>query len=77
MIGVILELDETLLDVECFMNNRPLTYLGDIAGRPNILVRGEPSCWLESTQVQEKKLDITSEATKISSSVASPTIQSW
>ena len=64
MIGVILELDETLLDVECFMNNRPLTYLGeeleDIAGRPNILVRGEPTYCLESTQVQEKELDITS-----------------
>lgn len=45
------ELEETLLDVECFMNNRPLVYLGEeIEGRavtPNILLRGEPVTFLE------------------------------
>lgn len=45
------ELEETLLDVECFMNNRPLTYLGeefeDQAITPNILLRGGPAEFLE------------------------------
>ena len=44
------ELEETLLDVECFMNNRPLTYLGeefeDRAITPNILLRADQrSSW--------------------------------
>ena len=37
------ELEQTLLDVECFTNNRPLAYLGekfeDRAVTPNILLR--------------------------------------
>jgi hypothetical protein len=45
------ELKDTLLDVECFMNNRPLAYLGEElegrAGTPNILLRGEPVTFLE------------------------------
>ena len=45
------ELEETLLDTECFMNNRPLTYMGDEfekpAITPNILLRGEPAILIE------------------------------
>ena len=41
------EFEETLLDVECFMNNRPLTYLGEDFERPaitpNTLLRGQPA----------------------------------
>ena len=40
-----LELAETLLDVECSMNNRPLVYLGEEFDRvtPNILLSSEPA----------------------------------
>jgi hypothetical protein len=45
------ELEGTLLDVEGFMNNRPLVYLGEeLEGRavtPSILLRGEPVTCLE------------------------------
>ena len=45
------ELEETLLDIECFMNNRPLTYIGDEFEKPtltpNILLRGEPAILIE------------------------------
>eukprot|EP00795_Rhopilema_esculentum_P012540 gene12540-3235_t len=33
------ELEETLLDVECFMNNRPLTYIADVARRLRYMKR--------------------------------------
>ena len=45
------ELEETLLDAECFANNRPLCYVGEEFGQrtitPNILIRGRPSALLE------------------------------
>ena len=45
------ELEDVLLDVECFMNNRPLCYVGDEFDQsvltPNILVRGSPASYLE------------------------------
>lgn len=45
------ELEDTLLDVECFMNNRPLCYIGEEFDRPvltpNILLRGTPTRFLE------------------------------
>ena len=45
------EFEEIMLDIECFMNNRPLTYIGEeFEGRaitPNILLRGEPATFLE------------------------------
>ena len=48
------ELEETLMDVECFMNNRPLTYLNDEFEQrvitPNILIRGEPTTLLEEKE---------------------------
>lgn len=52
------ELEETLLDVECFMNNRPLAYLGeeseDRVVTLNVLLRGERVEFLvENTVLQE------------------------
>ena len=45
------EFEEIMLDIECFINNRPLTYIGEeFEGRaitPNILLRGEPATFLE------------------------------
>ena len=45
------ELEEALMDVECFMNNRPLTYLNDEFEQrvitPKILIRGEPTTLLK------------------------------
>ena len=45
------ELKDVLLDVECFMNNRPLCYIGDEYDQPvltpNILLRGMPAQFLE------------------------------
>ena len=45
------ELEESLLDVECVMNNRPLCYQGEEFEQPvltpNILVRGCPAQFLE------------------------------
>ncbi len=54
------ELEETLLDVECFMNNRPLAYLGEeFENRPvtpNVLIRGGPTiCLQESEETLETK----------------------
>ena len=58
------ELQDTLLDVECFMNNRPLVYLGEeLEGRavtPNILLRGEPVTYLEeNVEELDKEADLT------------------
>ena len=57
------ELEEILLDVECFMNNRPLAYLGEEfeerAVTPNILLRGEPAEFLEdNTEVLQEELNV-------------------
>ena len=45
------ELEETLLDVECFANNRPLCYVGEEFEQqtvtPSILIRGKPATFLE------------------------------
>ena len=45
------ELEEALLDVECFINNRPICYVGDECDEPiltpNILLRGIPTRFLE------------------------------
>ena len=45
------ELEDVLLDVECFMNNRPLCYDGEefdqTALNPSILLRGSPADYLE------------------------------
>ena len=45
------ELEEALMDVKCFMNNRSLTYLNDEFEQkmitPSILIRGEPTTLLE------------------------------
>jgi hypothetical protein len=45
------ELEEALLDVEVFMNNRPLCYVGEEFEvpviTPNILLHGQPTCFLE------------------------------
>ena len=45
------ELEETLLDTECVMNNRPLCYQGEEFETPvitpNILIRGKPAQMLE------------------------------
>ena len=45
------ELEETLLDTECVMNNRPLCYQGEDFETPvitpNILIRGKPAQMLE------------------------------
>ena len=45
------ELEDILLDVECYMNNRPLVYQGEDFEEPvltpNILLRGQPAEFLE------------------------------
>ena len=45
------ELEEALLDIECVMNNRPLSYQGEEFEAPvitpNILIRGKPAQMLE------------------------------
>ena len=47
------ELEEILLDIACFMNNRPLAYLDEEfeqkAITPNILIHGEPTTFLEES----------------------------
>ena len=47
------ELEDTLLSIELFMNNRPLTYIGEEfekpAITPNILIRGERATLLEES----------------------------
>lgn len=58
------ELEDVLLDIECFMNNRPLAYLGeeyeDRPVTPNVLLRGEPACFLEeNTEVLGDELSMT------------------
>ena len=44
------ELEETLLYVECFANNRPFCYVGEEFEQqtvtPNILIRGKPANFL-------------------------------
>ena len=57
------ELEETLLDVECFMNNRPLTYLGEGFDKqvitPNIMLRGEGATLLEdNVETLEDQADV-------------------
>ena len=48
------ELEEVLLDVECFMNNRPLCYQGEEFENPvitpNPLLRGQPANFLEESE---------------------------
>ena len=48
------ELEEVLLDVECFMNNRPLCYQGEEFENPvitpNLLLRGQPANFLEESE---------------------------
>ena len=45
------ELEEILLDIACFMNNRPLAYLDEKFEQkvitPNILIHGDPTTFLE------------------------------
>ena len=45
------ELEDVLLDIECFMNNRPLCYIEEEFDQPvltpNILLRGSPADYLE------------------------------
>ena len=45
------ELEEVLLDVESFLNNRPLCYMGEEFETPvitpNLLLRGQPAPYLE------------------------------
>ena len=45
------ELEEALLDVECFMNNRPLYYMGEECEEavltPNLLLKGTEVRFLE------------------------------
>ena len=45
------ELEEVLLEVECFMNNRPLCYQGEEFEKPvitpNLLLRGQPANYLD------------------------------
>ena len=58
------ELEDTLLDVECFMSNRPLVYLGEeLEGRavtPNILLRGESvTCLEENVEELAEEADVT------------------
>ena len=58
------ELEETLLDVECFMHNRPLVYLGeefeDRTITPSILLSSEPPDFLEeNTEVLEEESKMT------------------
>ena len=59
------ELEETLLDVECFANNRPLCYVGEEFEQqtvtPNILIRGKPANFLEE---DIDTLDDTSDVTR-------------
>ena len=47
------ELEEILLDIECFLNNQPLPYLDEGFEQrtitPNILIHGEPTTLLEES----------------------------
>ncbi|XP_065068258.1 uncharacterized protein LOC135693657 [Rhopilema esculentum] len=57
------ELKETLLDFECFMNNRSLTYLGKEFDKqvitPNIILRGELATLLkENGDTLEEQADV-------------------
>ena len=57
------EFEETLLDVECFMNNRPLAYLGeefeDRAVTPNISLRDKAAEFLEeNTEVFKEDINM-------------------
>jgi hypothetical protein len=73
------ELEDTLLDVECFMNNRPLVYLGEeLEGRavtPNILLRGEPvTCLEENVEELEEERNAATEVFKALSRAATKTL---
>ena len=52
------ELGDVLLDVECFMNNRTLCYVGEEFDRPvlapNILLSGSPAGYLEEDREETK-----------------------
>ena len=52
------ELEDILLDVECFMNNRPLCCVGEEFDRPvltpNILLRGSPAEYLDEDSEETK-----------------------
>ncbi len=58
------ELEEVLLDVECFMNNRPLCYQGEEFEKPvitpNLLLRGQPATFLEEdVEAMDEKAAVT------------------
>ena len=53
------QLEEVLLDLECFMNNRPLCYYGEefdqTALTPSILLRGSPADYLAKKKTKKTK----------------------
>ena len=58
------ELEEVLLDVECFMNNRSLCYQGEEFEKPvitpNLLLRGQPATFLEEdVEAMDEKAAVT------------------
>ena len=58
------ELQDILLDVECFMKDRPLVYIGEEfdwpAITPNILTRGKRSTYLEeNSDAVDEQADVT------------------
>jgi len=57
------ELEDVFLDIECHMNNRPLTYQGEDMEHPvltpNILIRGAPASFLEEDLEQLEEDTIT------------------
>lgn len=57
------ELEVVFLDIECYMNNRPLTYQGEEMEHPvltpNILIRGTPATFLEEDLEQLEEDSIT------------------
>ena len=59
------ELEETLLGIACFANNRPLCYIGEEFEQqtvtPSILIRGKPATFLEE---DFGTLDDTSDVTR-------------
>ena len=58
------ELEDIVLDVECFMNDRPLVYIGEEFDRPvitpNILIRVERNtCLEENIDAVDEQADVT------------------
>ena len=62
------ELEETLIDVEVFMNNRPLSYIGEECENPvltpNVLLKGVPAKFLEEDLENLNYLDERTVATQ-------------